>query len=128
MTDTDRGMEGSEHRTLAVARKVVAGVLLTGAVFAAGCGGGGSKSAAPPPPVKPAPSSGGVVGAEGTQGLIGPVERATSKTTSAANKPGKIAPGSNHPPRGHGGGPVGGEDSCPGSADAPTADNPPQMN
>src|SRR4051794_25102224 len=121
MTDNPSGMEGSEHRTLAVTRTVVAGLLLTGVVFAAGCGGGGSKSAAPPPPVKSAPSTGGLVGAQGTQGLVGPVERATSKTTSTADKTGKIPPGSNHHPKGHGGGPVGGEDSCPGSDVTPTA-------
>lgn len=128
MTDNRSGMEGSKHRTLAMARTVVAGVLLTGALFAAGCGGGGSKSASPPPPVNSAPSSGGIVGAEGTQGLVGPVERATSKSSSAADKTGKIPPGSNHHPKGHGGGPVGGEEACPGSDVTPTADNLDQVN
>ncbi len=129
MTDKEQGMEGSNNRILAMTRTVVAGVLLTGVVFAAGCGGGGSNSAAPPPPVKSAPSSaGGLVGAEGTQGLVGPVERATSRTSSAADKTGKIPPGSNHHPKGHGGGPVGGEEACPGSDVTPTADNLDQVN
>src|SRR2546423_12996110 len=99
MTDTGRGMEGSKHRILKLTRAVVSSAILAGVVALAGCGGGGgNKPAAPPPPVNAAPSSGGVVGAEGTQGLVGPVERATHKGTSFADRSGKFSPKANQKP------------------------------
>jgi uncharacterized protein YkwD len=102
LTDERSGMEGSENRTHTLIRKAVPSLLLVGIVAVAGCGGGGgsSTSAKPPAPVTSSPkASGGVVTAEGTEGLVGPAGRATSKSQQFEDKSSKIPPGSNHKPK-----------------------------
>src|SRR5947207_15628077 len=98
-------MEGSKHRYLATARTAVAGALLAGAVAVAGCGGGGGsdKTTAPPTPAGSA-GSGGVVTAEGTQGLVGPASRSTDKGSSGFDKTTDIPGSANHAVRGKKGG------------------------
>ncbi|MFL5895373.1 MAG: CAP domain-containing protein [Thermoleophilaceae bacterium] len=116
-------MEGSKHRILKLTRAVVSSAVLAGVVAVAGCGGGGgNNSAVPPPPVKSAPSSGGLVGAEGTQGLVGPVERATHKGTSFADRSGKISPKANQKTGAQKHGVAGGA-ACDNGGVTPTADN-----
>jgi uncharacterized protein YkwD len=92
MTDSDRGMEGSDHRVSKLTRTVASGVLLAGVVAVVGCGGGGGNksSTAPPPPAQSTSGSGGVVTAQGTVGLVGPAERANSNGSSFTTKPGNI--------------------------------------
>src|SRR4051812_28021808 len=97
MTDDDRGMEGSEYRIRKLTRTLAASLILGGAVLAAGWGGGGGgSSTSPPAPVNQAPSSaGGVVSADGTLGLVGPVARSTGKSQQSSDKTGKIPPSAN---------------------------------
>lgn len=78
-------------------RTATATALLTVLVAAAGCGGGsGGDSKAPAAPVNAAPkSAGGLVSADATQGLVGPSERATKKSSSFSDRSGKISPKAN---------------------------------
>jgi uncharacterized protein YkwD len=90
-------MEGSANRIRTLIKSAAPSLLLVGAIAVAGCGGGGGdNSAKPPAPVNQAPSAaGGVVSADGTQGLVGPAGRATSKSQSFDDKTGKISPKAN---------------------------------
>ena len=110
-------MEGSSNRLIRTTRTLVAGAFLAGLVALAGCGGGGgssSNNAVPPPAAGGAAGSGGVVTASGTKGLVGPAERANSKSSQAADKAAEIAAGSNHVPRQHNGHAVAGAADCNG--------------
>src|SRR5438477_5541406 len=109
-------MEGSSHRLIRTTRTLVAGAFLAGLVALAGCGGGGgsSNNAVPPPPAAGNAGSSGVVTASGTKGLVGPAERANSKSSQAADKAAQIAAGSNHVPRQHNGHAVAGAADCNG--------------
>src|SRR6478672_5698628 len=129
MTDEHRGMEGSEHRIHKLIRAAVPTVLLAGVIAVAGCGGGGGdKSANPAAPVTNAPSSsGGVVTAEGTQGLVGPAGRATSKAQQFEDQQGKIPSSANHKPKNKAGG-VGAGASCPDIGITPSDSNMDQVN
>src|SRR5438067_6881661 len=115
-------MDGSEHRYLKLTRTVASTVVLAGAVLVAGCGGGGGHKSAVPPPVNAAPSTGGVVGAVGTQGLVGPADRASGKSDQFSDKTGKISPNANQktPAQKHG---VAGGAACDNGDVTPTADN-----
>jgi uncharacterized protein YkwD len=128
MTDMNKGMEGSKHRYISAARTAIAGALLVGVVAVAGCGGGGGGSDKPAPPPTPAggAGAGGVVGVEGTQGLVGPADRSTSKGSQTIEKQSKIPGNANHVPKKNGHAVAGAAD-CHGDV-TPTADNLPQMN
>jgi uncharacterized protein YkwD len=129
MTDSHRGMEGSENR-IHTLRKAAPALLLVGIVAVAGCGGGGGSknSAKPLAPVTKSKSSGvgTVVSAGGTLGLVGPAGRATSKTKQFEDKAGKIPANSNHKPK-HANG-VAGEIQCDNSDLMPSDTNQAQIN
>ncbi|HEX4718070.1 MAG TPA: CAP domain-containing protein [Thermoleophilaceae bacterium] len=90
-------MEGSEHRIYKLIRTAVPTLALAGVVAVAGCGGGGgTDSGSPPAPVKQAGATvSGVVSADGTQGLVGPVGRATASSQQFEDKLGRISPKAN---------------------------------
>ena len=92
MTDSPRGMEGSNR-----IRKLLSMAALAGAIVVAGCGGGGgSDSAEAPAPVNQSSSTpSAVVSADGTLGLVGPAGRATAKKKQFEDLQGKIDPKSN---------------------------------
>ena len=100
MTDSQAGMEPSEHRIQKLIRTAVPAVLAAVAVAVAACGGGGgSNSAEPPAPVsKNSSAPGGVVSAEGTLGFVGPVGRATKDSQHFEDRTGKISPKANRRP------------------------------
>lgn len=127
MTDRDRGMEGSEHRYFKLTRTLAASLLL--ALVVAGCGGsGGDNSAKPPAPVNQVPSSsGGIVSAEGTQGLVGPSARSTGKSQQFSDKTGKIPANANKKTKAQQHGVAGGA-ACNDSGVTPSADNLDQVN
>src|SRR4051794_11245746 len=129
MTDEHRGMEGSENRFHKLIRAAVPTALLAGVIAVAGCGGGGGdNSAKPPAPVTNTPSSsGGAVTAEGTQGLVGPAGRATSKSQQFEDKQGKIPANANHKPKNKDGG-VGAGANCPDIGVTPSDSNTDQVN
>lgn len=122
MTDDESGMEGSKYRFLEF-RKAVPAALLVGAIAIAGCGGGSENdSAKPPAPVNQAPSSaGGVVTAEGTQGLVGPAGRATAKREQFDDSTGKIPANANRKPKSQRG--VAGGEACQDTGMTPTEAN-----
>ena len=96
MTDSPRGMEGSTHRVQKLIRTAFPSALLAGVIAVAGCGGGGgSDTAKAPAPVNNVSTPGGVVSADGTQGLVGPAGRATAKSQQFEDKTGKISPKAN---------------------------------
>jgi uncharacterized protein YkwD len=76
--------------------------------------------------VTPAAGPGGVVGAEGTQGLVGPADRASAKGSSAVTKTGKIPANANRKTPAQKG--VGAESACPDAGTTPTASNLSAMN
>jgi uncharacterized protein YkwD len=124
LTDEHHGMEGSEHRIHTLIRKAAPALLLAGLVAVAGCGGGGgsSTSAKPPVPVSTSPkSSGGLVSAEGTLGLVGSAGRATAKKQQFEDQQSKIPPGSNHKPKHQNG--VAGGVTCDNADVTPTDSN-----
>jgi uncharacterized protein YkwD len=124
MTDSDRGMEGSEHRIHKLARTLAACLVLVAVVVAAGCGGGGGGSSTVKAPVNQAPSSaGGVVSAEGTAGLVGPAARSTNKSQQFTDKTGKIPANANRETKGDKKHAVDGEPGCPNAGETPSADN-----
>src|SRR4051794_21137380 len=129
MTDEHRGMEGSENRFHKLIRAAVPTALLAGVIAVAGCGGGGGdNSAKPPAPVTNTPSSsGGAVTAEGTQGLVGPAGRATSKSQQFEDKTGKIPANANHKPKNKAGG-VGAGAACSDTDITPSDSNMDQVN
>src|SRR3954462_8829952 len=130
MSDDHRGMEGSENRIHKLIRTAVPTALLVGGVLAvAGCGGGGGdNSASPSAPVAPSSSSnGGVVTAEGTQGLVGSAGRATSKSQQFNDKQGKIPGNANRKPKKAGGGVEAGA-NCPDIDITPSDSNQDQLN
>jgi len=92
MTDSPRGMEGSNR-----IRKLFSMAALAGAIVVAGCGGGGgSDSAEAPAPVNQSSSApSAVVSADGTLGLVGPAGRATAKKQQFEDRKGNIDPKSN---------------------------------
>src|SRR4051794_31015560 len=129
MTDSHRGMEGSENRICRIIRTAVPVALVAGSVAVAGCGGGGgdNSSSKPPAPVSQASqSSGGVVTAQGTDGLIGPAGRATSKGSQFDDKTGKIPANANHKPNKANG--VAAGANCPDIGVTPTDGNTDQVN
>jgi len=105
MTDKTPGMEGSENRIHKLIRTAVPTALLATAVLVAGCGGGGGSdnSAKPPAPVNQSSSNGGVVTAEGTDGLVGSAGRATAKSQQFQDQQNKIPATANHKPKKAGG-------------------------
>src|SRR4051812_24441201 len=117
MTDSQRGMEGSEHRFRKLARTLVAGFVVS--LVVAGCGGSDNGGTSVPAPVSNTPSAGGAVSAEGTAGLIGPSSRSTDKSQQFNDKSGKIPPSANHKPKAQVG--VGAGDECPDIAITPSA-------
>lgn len=123
MADDMNGMEGSEHRIRMTARRAGSGALLAALVALAGCGGGGDKdAAAPPPPVNASPTgSGGLVTAEGTNGLVGPADRVEKGKTTVIGKEGKISPNANKKTPSQKG--VGAGDQCENAGITPTQDN-----
>src|SRR3954447_3208962 len=130
MSDDHRGMEGSENRIHKLIRTAVPTALLVGGVLAvAGCGGGGGdNSASPSAPVAPSSSSnGGVVTAEGTQGLVGSAGRATAKSQQFNDKQGKIPGNANRKPKKAGGGVAAGA-NCPDIDITPSDSNQDQLN
>jgi uncharacterized protein YkwD len=130
MTDSDHGMEGSDHRYRKLIRTAVPTALLAGVLAVAGCGGGGSNSSSKPPaPVNQTsstPGAGSVVSAEGTQGLVGSAGRATKKSQQFDDKTGVIPGTANRKPK-HANG-VGGEISCDNSDVTPSDSNTDQVN
>src|SRR3954447_22713309 len=129
MTDSHRGMEGSENRIHKLIRTAVPAALLAGVIAVAGCGGGGGdNSAKPPAPVTSAPSSsGGAVTAEGTDGLVGSAGRATAKSQQFQERQGKIPANANHKPKKAGGGVAAGA-NCPDTGVTPSDSNMDQVN
>jgi uncharacterized protein YkwD len=122
-------MEGSDHRFRKLIRAAVPTALLAGVIAVAGCGGGGSNnsSSKPPAPVNQAPSSsGGVVTAQGTEGLVGPAGRATSKSQQFEDKTGKIPANANHKPKKANG--VAAGANCPDIDVTPSDSNTDQVN
>jgi uncharacterized protein YkwD len=96
MTDSQRGMEGSQNRIRKLFRIAATTAVLAGMVIVAGCGGGESDSADVPAPVSQSSAAkSGVVTAEGTLGLVGPAGRATQQSQQFNDRSGKISPKSN---------------------------------
>src|SRR4051794_18193007 len=124
MTDSHRGMEGSDYRYHKLIRTVVPTALLAGVLAVAGCGGGGSStsSSKPPAPVTQSSSgNGGVVAVQGTAGLVGSAGRATSKSLQFDDKTGKIPANANHKPKPkHPGRGVGATEACQGTDITPS--------
>jgi uncharacterized protein YkwD len=117
-------MEGSEqHRYRKLTSTLAACLLLATAAVVAGCGGGGgNNSAAPPAPVTQGPANaGGLVSADGTQGLVGPSSRSTGKSQQSSDKTGKIPANSNHKPKNATG--VAGGENCQETGITPAEDN-----
>jgi uncharacterized protein YkwD len=83
-------MEGSKHRI----RRLI-GTAVPVALLVAGCGGGGGDTAKAPVTQKSS-GSGAVVAAESTLGLVGPTDRATSKSKQFADKSSRMSPKANH--------------------------------
>jgi uncharacterized protein YkwD len=124
MTDSNKGMEGSKNRT----HRLIAAALLAGVLAVAGCGGGGSDAAKAPAPVSNSTSTpGGVVSADGTEGLVGPAGRATAKSQQFDDQAGKISAKANHKTKAqqHG---VGAGDACNDGALEPSDSNIDQLN
>jgi uncharacterized protein YkwD len=122
-------MEGSENRIHKLIRTAVPTALLVAGVLAvAGCGGGGgsSNSAKPPAPVNQSASNGGAVTAEGTEGLVGPAGRATSKSQQFDDKTGEIPATANRKPKKAGG--VAAGANCPDIGITPSDSNADQVN
>jgi len=91
-------MEGSEHRIHTLIRTALPTLVLAGVVAGVGCGGGGGNTTAATPPSAlkhAAASQGGVVSAEGTEGLVGPAGRATAESQQFEDRTGKISPKAN---------------------------------
>ena len=79
-----------------MSRSAVPTLALIGLVAIVGCGGGGAgSSSAPPLSVKQVSATGGVVTADGTGGLVGPVGRATEMSQQFSDKVSKISPKAN---------------------------------
>src|SRR3954449_3453549 len=116
MTDSPRGMEGSENRIRKLVKTAIPAGLLAWMVAVVGCGGGGGSSPAAkaPAPVKQSWSaaSGRLVTAQGTAGVIGPAGRVTANSQQFDDKTGKISPQANHRPRAGKKGGVSAGDSC----------------
>jgi uncharacterized protein YkwD len=122
-------MEGSTIRSFKMIRKALPALLLVGVVAVAGCGGGGGdKSASAPAPVnKTASTPGGVVSADGTLGLVGPVGRATAKKQQFSDQTGKIPANANRKTNAQKHGVIGPGD-CPNGDVMPADDNVAQLN
>jgi uncharacterized protein YkwD len=122
-------VEGSEHQVRKLARTVASGALLALVIAASGCGGGGSdKSAAPAAPVNAKPSAGGgLVSAEGTEGLVGPAQRATDQSSSGSDASSRISPKANQKTGAQKHGVAAGA-ACDNSGMTPSADNLSQVN
>ena len=86
-----------------------------------GCGGGSEATPAPDSPAA-SPANGGLVRAEGTNGLLGPAQRATADSDSIIGKPGAISRRATGPTRAQRHGVAAGA-ACGDSALAPAADN-----
>ena len=129
MSDSHRGMEGSDYRYRKLFRTAVPTALLAGVIAVAGCGGSGgsSSSSKPPAPVNSSSGSGGVVTAQGTDGLVGPAGRVTSKSQQFDDKTGKIPANSNHKPKMKGNG-VGAVEQCQDTGITPSDSNMDQVN
>ena len=88
MADSNLGMDGSKNRT----HKLIMAALLAGVLAVAGCGGGSDDAAKAPAPVSNSTSTpGGVVSAEGSDGLVGPAGRATAKKQQFDDRTDKIS-------------------------------------
>jgi uncharacterized protein YkwD len=96
LTDSSRGMEGSTDRVRKLIRTMFASAILAGVIAVAGCGGRGTDNAKAPAPVKQG-STGttGLVAADATLGLVGPVARATAKSQQFEDKRSKIPANAN---------------------------------
>src|SRR3954453_418088 len=116
MTDSPRGMEGPANRIRKLVKTAIPAGLLAGMIAVVGCGGGGGSRTAPkaPAPVKQSSSatSGKLVTAQGTAGVIGPAGRVTAKSQQFDDKTGKISPQANHRPGAGKKGGVSAGDSC----------------
>src|SRR3954447_16093661 len=127
MTDSPRGMEGSENRIRKLVKTAIPAGLLAGMIAVVGCGGGGGSStpAKAPAPVKQSSSaaSGKLVTAQGTAGVIGPAGRVTAKSQQFDDKTGKISPKANHRPGAGKKGGVSAGDACGGRDIEPTDAN-----
>ena len=115
MTDSPRGMEGS-NRLHKLIKTALPSALLIGVLAVAGCGGGGGSSSneakAPTPAGGTSSGSSKVVTAEGTLGLVGPAGRATAKKQSFEDQQSKISAKANRRPGAGKKGGVGAGDSC----------------
>jgi uncharacterized protein YkwD len=129
MTDRNEGMDSSNKRIYTLLRAALPTVLLAGALAVAGCGGGGGKEAAkaPAPVTQGTSSSGDLVSADGTEGLVGPAGRATAKSQQFDDQAGKISAKANHKTKAqqHG---VGAGDACNDGALEPSDANIDQLN
>ena len=97
MTDSHRGMEPSEHRFQNFVRTALPSLLLTSVVALAACGGDSSDepAKAPTPSNQSAKSTGGLVSADATQGLVGPAARESDRAESFLEKTGAIPANAN---------------------------------
>jgi len=117
-------MEGSNNRINTLLRAALPTIVLAGVLAVAGCGGGGGKDAAkaPAPVTQGTSTSGDLVSADGTEGLVGPAGRATAKSQQFDDQAGKISAKANHKTKAqqHG---VGAGDACNDGALEPSDSN-----
>ncbi|MFL5895960.1 MAG: CAP domain-containing protein [Thermoleophilaceae bacterium] len=102
------------------ARVVVAICCLGAVAILASCGGGGGNNAAQPP-VAPKPTSGGTVGAQPTNGLLGPSETVGPGGVQVTGRGGPLTQKNTKPPKGGNG--VAGGVACASASANPSGRN-----